>query len=479
MKSIITSFVGFSTILSLCWAGLLSAEDKTGDSLTAKPEMLCGHYCLASVLNYLGRNVQLNGLFAVAPAEQGTNLAQLKTFAEAYGVKTLGARVTTDMVFAMRRPAILHVNGNHFIALLPNKEDPNFTVIDPPQTFAITNAKDLTAKWKWKGNCLLIDEEEMVLPDPDAKPGAPRITVDNPVFDAGLVFDDAKMLEHEYRITNKGKADLVISEVKSSCRCVTAIPDKKTILAGESILLPTAFRFGGRFGNLVQRTVLTTNDPKTPKTVLTIRAERRRQFTADPPSANMGWVPMGTDKILVMRITPGAEDKKLKIDEATISSPFIQVTEIKNEVDAGNSRQYLLKMHLLADAPPGVYDERVRIPCVGTSYEMLQIPVRAEVLARIQTSLSEVQFGLISPDEKDRTRKIHLRSDKAFELTNVTADRPWLEAACEKVNDSQHFLVVTIVPGVAPKGRLEGAVTVDTTMKEMSTVRIPVFAFRL
>ena len=274
-------------------------------------------------------------------------------------------------------------------------------------------------------------------------------------------------------------ADLVISEVKSSCRCVTAILDKKTILPGESILLPTTFRFGGRFGNLVQRTVLTTNDPKTRKTVLTIRAERRRQFTADPPSANMGSVPMGTDKILVMRLTAGAEDKKLKINEATISSPFIQITEIKNEVHPENTREYLLKMHLLADAPQGVYDERLLIPCAGTSYKLLQIPIRAEVIAPIQTSLSEVQFGLIRADGEGRKRKIQLRSDKAFEVANVVADQPWLEAACEKVNDSQHYLVVGIVPNLAPKGRLEGLVTVNTTMREMSRIRIRVFGFRL
>jgi hypothetical protein len=480
MKSIITSFVGFSTIFSLCWAGLLSAEEKTVDSLTAKPEMLCGHYCLVSILDYLGRNVQINDLFAVVPPDQGTNLAQLKTLGEAYGVKTLGAKITVELLLAMRRPAILHVNGNHFIALLPNKDDPNFTVIDPPQTFAITNAKDLTTKWKWKGNCLLIDEQEMVLPDPDAKPGVPKIFIDDLLFDAGVIFDDTTVISATFKITNKGLGDLVITEVKTDCSCTAAAIENQTIKPGASVPLTIRFDVKGRFGELpARKTLVKTNDPSAPETILTIRAERRREFTVNPASPFMGVLPMGTEKVLLIRITPGAEDKQLSIHEAAASSEFLEVSQIDNDFGSGNPREYLVRVRLLDTTPAGSVNEVVRIPCIGASRKTLEIPIRAEVRGPIQTSLSEVQFGLIRADGEEKTKKIHLQSDKPFELTNVRTDQPWLKAACEKVNDRQHFLVVTIVPALAPKGRLEGAVTVDTTMKEMRTIRIPVFAFRL
>ncbi|HUT29604.1 MAG TPA: DUF1573 domain-containing protein [Sedimentisphaerales bacterium] len=476
----IGAFLVFAMVVCTSVLGAKSSEDSAGVNYGRKEKNVCGQYCLVSILQYLGRNIHYGELLPVAPAERGTNLAQLKTFAEAYGVKTLGARVTTDMVFAMRRPAILHINGNHFIALLPNKDDPNFTVIDPPQTFAITNAKDLTTKWKWKGNCLLIDEQEMVLPDPDAKPGVPKIFIDDLLFDAGVIFDDTTVISATFKITNKGLGDLVITEVKTDCSCTAAAIENQTIKPGASVPLTIRFDVKGRFGELpARKTLVKTNDPSAPETILTIRAERRREFTVNPASPFMGVLPMGTEKVLLIRITPGAEDKQLSIHEAAASSEFLEVSQIDNDFGSGNPREYLVRVRLLDTTPAGSVNEVVRIPCIGASRKTLEIPIRAEVRGPIQTSLSQVQFGLIRADEKNRTRKIHLRSDKAFELANVTADQPWLEAACEKVNDSQHFLVVTIVPGVAPKGRLEGLVTVDTTMKEMSTVRIPVFAFRL
>ena len=100
--------------LLICTAGAHSLDASTPpgrpsspDTYAIKQKNLCGHYCLVSVLQHLGKNVQAPELVPAARAEDGTNLAQLKTLAEAYGLKTLGAKITKDLLFAMRRPAIL------------------------------------------------------------------------------------------------------------------------------------------------------------------------------------------------------------------------------------------------------------------------------------------------------------------------------------------------------------------------------------
>jgi hypothetical protein len=455
-------------------------QDSSSQNEADKQKKVCGQYCLVSILQDFGKDVQLAELLPVAPAGHGTNLAHLKVLAEAYGLKTMGAKVTADILFCMKRPTILHVSGNHFIALLPDKAGTNFTVVDPPQSHTIKDAQGLTKRWKWKGDCLLIDEYEMVLPDPKAEPGTPKIFVDNPIFDAGTIFDDTKVISPTFKITNRGSADLVIEEIKTDCGCTTAALDRKEIRPGESIPVTIVYHLRGRFGRLAERkTMVKTNDPKSPHTVLVIKAQRRREFAINPPRALLGTVPMGTEKILLMRIAPGAEDRQLSIEKAQTSSASLEVAPLNSEFFPHNPKPYLLKICLLPSAPPGLFNEVVRIPCIGASREVLEIPVRAEILGPIRTSLSEVHFGLVRSDEKEKIKRIYLRSDENFDIESVAANQPWLDAAVEKIDANQYSLVITMTLATAPKGTLKAAVTVTTNLPQMASVKIPVFAFGL
>lgn len=522
-----------------------ASEDTSHDNYAVKQKKICGQYCLTSVLRYLGKNVELSDFYHSAPPERGTNLAQLKRFAEAYELKTLGAKVSKDILFSMGRPAILHVNGNHFIALLPGKTGTNFTVIDPPQSFTITGPEELVSRWKWKGNCLFVDKKEIILPkiQPVEKGkilyyviatvliftivlictrsiasreairtstltiilpflcvlvlintsscrykrgqeasdgGVPRIFVANPVFDAGIVFDETNVITHSFVVKNTGTANLLIKDIKTDCSCTTVGNVKEKLAPGESSPVKINFHLRGHFGKMAARkTVIVTNDPENPTTVVTILAVRRREFTLDPPRTLLGVVPMGTDKILLMRITPGAESKRLSIEKASMSSPFIEVTQIKGEIKPKKAKEYLLKLHLLSTAPPGLFKDLIRIPCTGASRKILEIPVRAEIIGPINASLSELQFGLVKHHEREKVRKIQLRSRRPFDIVNIGSNQPWLKVTKQKLNDKEFALAIRIIPANAAKGELKGMITVETNMPDMNRIQIPVFAFHL
>lgn len=520
-----------------------ASEDTSNDSYALKQKKICGQYCLTSVLRYLGKNVELSDFYYSAPPERGTNLAQLKRFAEAYEVKTLGAKVSKDILFSMGRPAILHVNGNHFIALLPKKTGSNFIVIDPPQSFTITGPEELVSRWKWKGNCLFVDKKEIILPkiQPAEKGkilyyviaavliltiilicttsitsrkairtstlttilpflcvlvlintsscrdkrgqetsggGVPRIFVANPVFDAGIVFDETKLITHSFLVKNTGTAKLLIKDIKTDCSCTTVGNVKEKLDPGESSPVKINFHLRGHFGKMADRkTVIVTNDPENPTTLVTILAVRRREFTLNPPSALLGIVPMGMEKVLLMKITPGAEDKKLCLDKISTSSNFIEVAPIDSEIKSQKTKDYLLRVKLLPTAPGGMLNEVIRIPCIRASLKTLEIPVRAEVKGPINASLSEVQFGLIKHQEK--VKKIQLRSKKAFHIVNISTNQPWLKVIKQKISDKELSLLVTIIPANAAKGKLKGMITVETNLPDMNSIQIPVFAFHL
>lgn len=480
MKYIIACLAVFGLLLCVVYLVRSSPQDVLQPTHTKRQENICGQYCLNAVLQHLGKNVELPELLHTVPVGRGTNLAHLKQLAQAYELQALGARVPVDVLFSMRCPAILHVNGNHFIALLPDGAENSFTVVDPPRSFAVTAPKDLTSRWQWQGNCLFIDDEEIRLPGTETTQGVPRIFVENPVYDAGIVFDDTTIISPTYKITNKGTAELLIKEIKTDCSCTTAAVERKKLRPGEFVDLTVKFHVKGRFGRLAERkTLIITNDPKSPETVLSIKAERRREFALDPRLASLGLVRMGTDKVLLMRIIPGAEDKELLTEKAETSSTFVEVTQVKSEFATRSPNEYLLKIHLLPTAPAGSFSALVRIPCMGASRRTLEIPISAEIVGAIRTSLSKLQFGLISPGEGPRTKKINLRSDKGFDIVNISADQAWLEVEKEKLNPGGYSLIVRLIPAAAAGGRLEATVVAETTLPDMKFIKIPVFAYRL
>lgn len=120
-------------------------------------------------------------------------------------------------------------------------------------------------------------------------------------------------------------------------------------------------------------------------------------------------------------------------------------------------------------------NEVISIP----SKKTLEIPICAEFMGPINTSLSEVQFGLIKHQESEKTKKIQFRSKKAFHLENININQPWLKVNKQKISDKEFSFLLTIIPANAAKGELKGMITVETNLRDMKSIQIPVFAFHL
>jgi len=104
-------------------------------------------------------------------------------------------------------------------------------------------------------------EEDFTKMTPSQIANAPKITVDNKVYDFGAIKNGAKKT-HTFILTNKGKADLIIRKIKSNCGCTIAKIDKKIIKPRESINLKTTFDSIGRSGKQNKSITIITNDPK-------------------------------------------------------------------------------------------------------------------------------------------------------------------------------------------------------------------------
>lgn len=100
---------------------------------------------------------------------------------------------------------------------------------------------------------------------------APRLTLDNTIYDLGRIKLDEKV-ETEVEIKNDGKSDLLIKKIYPNCTCLLGEMRKNKIKSGASSLLKITFDASGRRGNQQKSITLYSNDPTGPTQRITVKA---------------------------------------------------------------------------------------------------------------------------------------------------------------------------------------------------------------
>ncbi|BDU75003.1 DUF1573 domain-containing protein [Mesoterricola silvestris] len=106
---------------------------------------------------------------------------------------------------------------------------------------------------------------------------APVISVDQPHFDFGKLYGDAKAV-HRFRISNKGNAPLNISRLNPSCGCTSTVIGQWTLNPGQSTEVEATFNPAGFRGTVHKSIQVVSNDPANPTVDLTFEAELLREI---------------------------------------------------------------------------------------------------------------------------------------------------------------------------------------------------------
>jgi hypothetical protein len=104
---------------------------------------------------------------------------------------------------------------------------------------------------------------------------APQIEYDTRTFDFGEI-PEGKTVENVFRITNKGKRDLIIRNVTASCDCTAGIPASNTIQPGGNTEMKVTFDSHGKVGMQNKIITIISNDPNHATTILRVTGTVKR-----------------------------------------------------------------------------------------------------------------------------------------------------------------------------------------------------------
>ncbi len=105
-----------------------------------------------------------------------------------------------------------------------------------------------------------------------ASGAAPSIRFDHQTHDFGAIPSNQKQ-DFSWAYHNDGKASLTILSMNPSCGCTASVAEPKSVPPGGSGALKITYDPAGQSGDVRKTLTVVTNDPKRPRTILTILAK--------------------------------------------------------------------------------------------------------------------------------------------------------------------------------------------------------------
>ncbi len=102
---------------------------------------------------------------------------------------------------------------------------------------------------------------------PAAKPvglagtGAPKIVLEPTSWDFGQVWQEERQ-SLTLKVRNEGDASLVLSDVRTTCGCTVAQPERTTVPPGQMTTINVQYDTVGKQGDVSSKVILVSNDPR-------------------------------------------------------------------------------------------------------------------------------------------------------------------------------------------------------------------------
>jgi len=213
-----------------------------------------------------------------------------------------------------------------------------------------------------------------------APPDAPRIKFDKPEHDFGTVYQE-QTHKHDYAFTNVGKSPLKITNVVTTCGCaVGKVPDKE-IAPGQGAVIPIILETGRLRNRITKHVYVTSNDPVTPRAVLTLTADVKLEADVIPSGIYFSRLLVG-DKMERTLVIKPVEVKQLKLLKLESADPHIALTVPLEQLKPGVDGSYTLVFRIGPYSEPKLVDAKVKITTDCKHQTSLLIPFYGRVAAQ-------------------------------------------------------------------------------------------------
>jgi len=273
---------------------------------------------------------------------------------------------------------------------------------------------------------------------------APKVTSPAPVFEFGDVDSDQKV-EHDFIVKNAGDAELEIKNVKTSCGCTVAQPEKKNLAPGEETKIKTTLTLKGRQGAVSKTVTVESNDPRDPMYKLELKGNAVAAITIEPRTVNFGPITDNEPHTQTVSIKSSKPEITFKIESVDTSAAQQVKAELKT-VEEGKA--YEVALSLAENLPVGNMNGRITLKTDDPQRPTLQINVFAQIVGDLNISPQEINLRFSEDATKKSTQFLRVSAGrvKEFTISEVVAPIPDMKAELQPRNPNDYLIKLTDMP---------------------------------
>jgi len=301
---------------------------------------------------------------------------------------------------------------------------------------------------------------------------APRLVVDEPVFDFGTV-ERGATVDHTFRLPNRGDGELRIEHVKGSCGCTVAVLSAREIAPGGegrvAVTLDTA-RLSGRTTKVVN---LYSNDPERPVTELALTGTVTADLVLTPSPLYLGRVRRGEPTHQEVLITPGGAGTAAIVTAVEHTNPVLQ-TRLEPRGDGPGQR---LVVELGRDMPLGRFNDQLTLHTTSARDPVVHLAVFGSIEGDLIVLPPQVTFGVTRAGATpERELFIRNRGGRPLVLRQVTVPADVVTYDLTTVREGVEYRLALRLRDTLPPGKVEGAIEILTNHPVEDRLVVPLYA---
>jgi len=308
------------------------------------------------------------------------------------------------------------------------------------------------------------------LPVSEAKPGGPRpvIVVRETRKESGVV-EEGTVVPFQFEVTNRGQADLEITQVKPSCGCTVTQWDRVIKPGARGIIAAQMNTLSFR-DKVTKHLTIFSNDPDRPQVDLTISASLLPLVKISPGRAAVLAV---ADKAVSQEFTLERNGgRPMKIVQVI---PYASYLKAETTPLPGQGR-YRLTVTASPDAPLGRSTAAVAVWTDVEKGGSLTFVITVD--RGIVTVPPMLFFGIVPQEMKTPREALATiqRKSTPFHIKSITVNDPNLAAKLETVREGAEYRVTVSYSGGWDPGVRRETLTVTTDDPKQPVIEIPVRA---
>ena len=303
-----------------------------------------------------------------------------------------------------------------------------------------------------------------------AQDSKPAITVLNPIFDFGRIAEGEKVV-HEFKVQNKGTADLQISRVVAGCGCTAATVLNQAIPANAETTVTVTLDTLGLSGAQNKIVRIYSNDTANPISTVSVNGTVDQRVSVEPANILFESITRGQKEGLSREVKISAQNKDVKIGAIESFSKYVKIESVK-----GDESNKSFVMTLDSELPLGDFRERIIVKLKGGAKSNLNIPVYANVKGSLQVVPPAVSFGIISGTELV-TRKVTVENhgEKPYKLNDVSSSNKAVTTKVTEVKPGKIYSVDVILNPKEVLGDLRAELKFDAETETEESLAINVY----